>query len=143
MDLSKIKATDLPVRQPGSTDVEWVLEMLLTRRGSTAYKLAIYVFSNTEVSPNTALIDAATETDRTIAHRLRFLEALIAINRPLTKKEYGSVYSLLTHRSSRLRQKAEEVLTTLCPDGPPPWMPPEVMQEFERKARLAVAMYLR
>jgi len=60
-------------------------------------------------------------------HRVRLLDVIQRIGRPLGPADHYHISSLLKHRVAKVRDKAAEVLGILSPDGPPSLVSPEVM----------------
>lgn len=58
--------------------------------------------------------------DRPTKERLRLLDTILEIGRDLTRREYDDISRLYGSEDSQLQSKVWDVLTTLCPDGPPP-----------------------
>ncbi len=135
MDLSKLRKRDLPARRPGSTETEWVIEMVLRRRNSIAYRAGFHILSNLEVSPNPALVAAAVSANRPTKERLRLLDTILEIGRELARREYDEISRLYGSEDSQLQSKVWDVLTTLCPDGPPPLILTEAQKRLICEAR--------
>jgi hypothetical protein len=128
MDLAKLKPTDLPERRPGMTETEWVLEMLLSRKGSKAHKAGRHILLTGGSAAIPLLINAAVMETRKPAHAIRLLELMLEIGGSLSGEDYSRLVELSHHRSEKVSDKAQEVLLTLCPDGPPPLIPPEILK---------------
>lgn len=130
MDLSKLKPTDVPERRPGMSDTQWAIEWVLARRGSKAHGAGLYILKTGEAAAIPALVEAASQSDRKPAHRVRLLDVILEIGGPLSAEDYSVLRKLLGHRSRKVSDKAEEVLRSLCPDGPPPLIPLEILEPF-------------
>jgi len=130
MDLSKLEPTDVPEKRPGMSDTEWAIEWVLSRRGSKAYKAGVYMFKTGGSVAIPALVEAACESERKPAHRVRLLDVILETGGPLSAEDFSVLLKLLDHRSRKVSDKAREVLRTLCPDGRPPLVPPEILEPF-------------
>jgi len=128
MDLSRLKPSDLPERRPGMTEGEWVLEMLVSRKGSKAYKTGRHILLAGGSAALPLLVAAAIDETRKPAHAIRLLELVVEIGGSLSAEDYSRLVGLSHHRSEKVSDKAQEVLVTLCPDGPPPLIPPEILK---------------
>lgn len=85
------------------------------------------------------LAEEATKPRRKAEHRVRILEVVLQIGGPLGPKAYRDIATLTEHGAKKVHRKAEEVLQTLSPEGPPPLVPPEVLQPFMETGRRVAA----
>lgn len=118
MDLSKLKPKDLPERRPGMCETDWVLEMLLARKGSKAHKAGMHILTTGGSAAIPVLISYALARDIKPAHCVRLLDLILQIGEPLSAKHCSSLATLLIHGSSKACEKMVEVIVTLGAEGP-------------------------
>jgi hypothetical protein len=118
MDLSKLKPKDLPERRPGMSETDWVLEMVLARKGSKAYKAGMHILTTGGSAAIPVLIKAALARDRKPAHCVRLLDLILQIGQPLSAKDCSRLGTLVIHGSCKACEKMVEVIVALGTEGP-------------------------